>query len=50
MNAVMLEPWMIVTAVILISLPFILMSVFNTGNRADSRGRRTNTRWTSTRQ
>jgi hypothetical protein len=41
---------MILIAVVIISLPFILMTAFNHGDRTDARGRRTNTRWTSARR
>jgi hypothetical protein len=45
-----MQPWMYVLAAVIVVLPFVLMTVFNGGNRADARGRRTNHRWTSSRQ
>jgi hypothetical protein len=41
---------MIVTAIVVAVLPLVLMMAFNAGDRCDARGRRTNTRWTSSRQ
>lgn len=41
---------MLALAVVIVALPFVLMTAFNRGDRADSRGRRTNRRWTSNRQ
>jgi hypothetical protein len=45
-----MEPWMLVVAAVIVVLPFVLMTAFNLGNRADARGRRTNNRWTSSRR
>ena len=41
---------MIVVALVIVVLPFVLMVVFNAGNRADSRGRRVNHSWRVRRQ
>lgn len=41
---------MLVTAAVVVALPFVLMVVFNGGDRADSRGRRSNHTWRVRRQ
>jgi hypothetical protein len=44
------ETWMLVAAAAIVVLPFVLMVVFNAGDRADSRGRRVNHNWRVRRQ
>lgn len=38
---------MLVVAVVVVAAPFVLMVQFNPGSRADARGRRLRTKWTS---
>jgi hypothetical protein len=39
------QTWMLVTAALIVALPFVLLFAFNRGNTADSRGRRVSARW-----
>jgi hypothetical protein len=42
--------WMIVTAGVILVLPFVLMVLFNRADRADSRGRRIDHTWRTRKQ
>jgi ABC-type uncharacterized transport system YnjBCD permease subunit len=46
----LVETWMIVAAGVIVVLPFVLMVLFNAGNRADSRGRRVDHTWRARKQ